>query len=428
MLKFIHAADIHLDSTLKGLDAYDGAPAERIRGATRRALENLVQLALDESAAFVLIAGDLYDGDWCDYGTPLFFLRQMARLCNADIPVFIIRGNHDAANKMTNELKVPPNVTIFDHVRPETKTLAIGSRRVAIHGQSYSRAAIHLDLAAGYPEPLAHHLNIGLLHSCVESNEHERYAPCSVADLVRKGYDYWALGHVHSHQVLNEKPAIVFAGNLQGRHIREAGSKGCVLVSVDEDNAFSLQFRALDVVRWKSITIDVAGTSTRGDVLSRVESELETIRSDDDNGRLIAIRVTIAGESEAHNQLAANPQAWAAEVKNAANTRGRNDLWIEEVKIQSTPPRALVLGEADSSNDPFASIERVLDELRSNDDALRECARADLVELKKRLEPSLSQELDDVEMLREILNEVGPLLRMRVVAPRGETSDVEVSS
>ena len=66
MFKFIHAADIHLDSPLRGLEQYEGVPVQEIRNAARRALSNLVDLALDQKVAFVLIAGDLYDGDWRD--------------------------------------------------------------------------------------------------------------------------------------------------------------------------------------------------------------------------------------------------------------------------------------------------------------------------------------------------------------------------
>ena len=96
MFKFLHAADIHLDSPLRGLDRYEGCPVEEIRGATRRALEGLVRLAVAERVAFVLIAGDVYDGDWPDHGTGLFFARKMAELKDARIPVYLISGNHDA--------------------------------------------------------------------------------------------------------------------------------------------------------------------------------------------------------------------------------------------------------------------------------------------------------------------------------------------
>src|SRR5436190_9561279 len=121
MFKFLHAADIHLDSPPVGLERYDGAPVE-IRQATRRALENLVQLALDEQVAFVLIAGDLYDRDWRDYRTGLFFVNQMARLRQAKIPVFAIAGNHDAANKMTRTLRMQANVMLTTE-EPESRIL-----------------------------------------------------------------------------------------------------------------------------------------------------------------------------------------------------------------------------------------------------------------------------------------------------------------
>jgi DNA repair exonuclease SbcCD nuclease subunit len=122
-MKFIHAADIHLDSPLRGLERYDGAPSDEMRSATRKALENLVRLGIEEQVAFVLIAGDVYDGDWKDYNTGLFFARQMARLREADIKVFLIRGNHDAASQITRELTLPENVYEFPARKAETVLL-----------------------------------------------------------------------------------------------------------------------------------------------------------------------------------------------------------------------------------------------------------------------------------------------------------------
>ncbi len=209
MLTFLHAADIHLDSPLRGLQRYEGAPADEIRQATRRALENLVQLAIDQSVAFVLIAGDLYDGDWKDHCTGLFFVSQMVRLREANIPVIVIAGNHDAMNKMTRTLPLPENVHMLDHKRPETIHLeALG---VAIHGQSFATQAVLEDLSATYPSAVGGQLNIGLLHTCATGREgHAAYAPCTIPGLVAKQYDYWALGHVHGFEVLHR---IVISGN-----------------------------------------------------------------------------------------------------------------------------------------------------------------------------------------------------------------------
>ena len=149
MFRFLHAADIHLDSPQRGLDRYEGAPVAECRGATRRALENLVELALAEKVAFVVIVGDLYDGDWPDYNTGLFFGKQMVRLRDGGIPVFMIRGNHDAANKMTKDLKLVDNVHVLSSQHAETHVL--DDHGVAIHGQSFPTQAVLTNLARSYP-------------------------------------------------------------------------------------------------------------------------------------------------------------------------------------------------------------------------------------------------------------------------------------
>ena len=177
MFKFLHAADIHLDSPMLGLDRYEGAPVAECRGASRRALGNLVRLAVEERVAFVLIVGDLYDGDWPDYNTGLFFCDQMARLRDAGIKVYLIRGNHDAANRMTRDLRPLDNVLVLSDSRPQTVTL--DDFGVALHGQSYPRSAVEENLARTYPAKIGGLVNIGLLHTGVEGREgHARYAPC----------------------------------------------------------------------------------------------------------------------------------------------------------------------------------------------------------------------------------------------------------
>jgi len=248
MLTFLHAADIHLDSPLRGLLPYEGAPPiEEIRGATRQALDNLVNFALEEKVHFVLIAGDLYDGDWQDFNTGLYFANQMRNLGEAGIRVAVIRGNHDAANSMTKTLVMPENVKIFSARKPETWQLE--DLGVAIYGQSYANQDVYENLAIAYPDPMPDMFNIGILHCLISGTEgHLPYAPCTLDDLAAKGYDYWALGHVHKYGVLREQPHIVYAGCTQGRHIREPGNKGCVLVEVEESE-IRTEFVPLNVLR-----------------------------------------------------------------------------------------------------------------------------------------------------------------------------------
>ena len=201
-MKFLHAADVHLDSPLRGLERYDEAPAAEIRGATRRAFENLVELAITEAVGFVLLAGDLYDADWKDYNTGLFFARQMARLQEAGIQVLVIAGNHDAASQITRALRPPPNVHLFSTRAPET--VVLDRLGVAVHGQGFATRAVTDDLTRAYPPARSDLFNIGLLHTSLDGRPgHEPYAPCTLEGLRSRGYQYWALGHVHQQEVVS---------------------------------------------------------------------------------------------------------------------------------------------------------------------------------------------------------------------------------
>ena len=169
MFKFLHAADLHLDSPMHGLGDYDGAPTERLRAAGRAALENLVKLAISERVRFVLLAGDVFDGDWEDYNTGLFFVSQLGRLREQGIPVFLISGNHDAASRMTRGLPYPNNVRTFPADQAQTHLLE--DVRVALHGQSYAQQKELRNLAAGYPAARPGWLNIALLHTALDGRD-----------------------------------------------------------------------------------------------------------------------------------------------------------------------------------------------------------------------------------------------------------------
>jgi len=225
---FLHAADVHLDSPLHGLERYEGAPIDEIRTTTRRAFDNLVDLAINEAVDFVLLAGDLYDGDWKDFNTGLYFVERMGRLRDAGIKVFIIAGNHDAASQITKRLKLPDNVKTFSTRHPER--IILDELDVAIYGQGFANRAVTDDLSQAYENGDPQLFNIGLLHTCLDGKPgHEPYAPCKIDGLRSKGYEYWALGHVHKREIITQDPWIVFPGNTQGRHMRETGNKGCYL-------------------------------------------------------------------------------------------------------------------------------------------------------------------------------------------------------
>ena len=336
LIRFIHAADPHLDSPLQGLEAYEGAPVDVLRGATRRAFENLVNLAIDEPVDFVVIAGDLYDRDWKDYSTGLFFRGQMVRLKAHGIPVYLIAGNHDAASVISKKLSLPDNVRVFSTRTAES--LEVPGLPVVIHGRGFPHRTVPENLAQEYPAAIPGKFNLGLLHTSLTGRPgHDTYAPCSEQDLHDKGYDYWALGHVHQPEVISENPWMVFAGNCQGRHAREAGPRGCRLVTLNDSlEVESVDFRTLDVVRWDRVRVDLGGVEKETEALQRVREALAAA-ADQSEGRLLAVRITLTGASPLHGLLHRDAQRFRAEVQAMAQDFGEAVIWIEQIKMATSP-------------------------------------------------------------------------------------------
>ena len=336
MFCFIHAADPHLDSPLQGLEAHEGAPVALLRAATRRAFENLIQLAIDEHIDFLLIAGDVYDGDWKDYSTGLFFRAQMVRLRESGIPVYLIAGNHDAASVISKKLSLPENVHVFSTRTPESKEVA--GHPVVIHGRGFPNRAVPENLAKEYPPAASGKFNLGLLHTSLTGKPgHDTYAPCSEADLREKGYGYWALGHIHQPEVISEDPWIVFAGNCQGRHIKETGPRGCRLVTVNDSlQVESAEWHDLDVLRWQELNVDLTGSDQEKEALHRVSAAMENAVAEAE-GRLVAARIILTGTTSLHGSLHRDEQRWRAELLAKAQDQGADAVWIERIKIATTP-------------------------------------------------------------------------------------------
>ena len=375
-MRFIHTADLHIDSPLRGLSRYEGAPLQRLRGATRRALERLVDLAVDEQVDFVLIAGDLYDRDWQDFHTGLFVREQMVRLGRANIRVFIVQGNHDARGVITRQIPWPDNVKVFSSRTAET--VHLGDLGVAIHGHSFPDREVPENLALGYPAALPGCFNIGMLHTSLTGmNGHDTYAPTTLPDLKSRGYDYWALGHVHTRQIVCDVPRVVFPGNLQGRHAGETGVKGCELVTVD-GAVLDARFVPLDVVRWHQITLDLQPLQALDELPRQVTQALQ--RAAADAGDVLhAVRVLLTGETLLHALEARQPGTLAAAVQAAAQDVAGAEVWIEQVRLDLRSPvdRAL-LGQG---SDALGELVRWVDVLSGDGPALGQFCRAALADV-----------------------------------------------
>ena len=336
MFRFIHAADPHLDSPLRGLEAHEGAPVALLRGATRKAFENLVNLAIDEAVNFVVIAGDLYDGDWKDYSTGLFFRGQMVRLEAKKIPVYLIAGNHDAASVISKKLTLPENVHVFSTRTAET--MEVPGLAAVIHGRGCPHRAVPENLAVDYPAAVPGKFNLGLLHTSLTGRpDHDTYAPCSEQDLRNKGYAYWALGHIHQPEVISEDPWIVFAGNCQGRHARETGPRGCRLVTVkDSLEVASAEWRDLDVVRWQAVEVPLAGVENEAGAIKGIREALAGAVAAAE-GRLLATRIHLTGATALHGSLHRDAQHWRAQVQALAQDFGEDLVWVERLRVGTRP-------------------------------------------------------------------------------------------
>jgi DNA repair exonuclease SbcCD nuclease subunit len=366
--RILHAADIHLDSPLRNLQTYDQAPLEQIRGASRRALENLVRLAINEDVDLVVIAGDLYDGDWKDQNTGLFFVGQAAKLTRAGIPLVVIRGNHDAENVMTSTLPLPKNpdgsAIMMDADKVDCRTFE--SLGVSVHGRSFRSKAELEDLSKSYPRPHSGMFNLGLLHTSLTGAEgHDTYSPCKPVDLTAKQYDYWALGHIHvrGEHGLPDGAPIVFSGNIQGRHIRESGAKGCYILDINSRNKCECKFHPLDVVRWESFEINASTVEHVDDIIDAYENWLATTMESIDD-RLLVSRVSIVGASDLHNQLHQQRHRLEAALRATSISHGAGQAWMEKFRLRtSTPTHAADVGDMDG---PLASVAKIVDELRAS--------------------------------------------------------------
>lgn len=384
--RFIHTGDIHLDSPLKGLAGQEGTAADRIRTATRSAFCNLIDYAIEEEVSFVIIAGDLYDGDWRDYRTGLFFVGQMGRLAKAGIPVFLLYGNHDADNQITKRLTLPDNVRVFSHKKPQT--FEINELQVAFHGQSFQQRDITNNLVPAYPDPIAGMFNIGVLHTGLGGmGGHLNYAPCSLDDLVNKGYDYWALAHVHQAVVLNQNPHVVFCGNLQGRHIRETGPKSACLVTVEDGQVADISSVEADVVRWTHIAVPLDGSGIPADLIGRIGRAIERMVKDVSAGRLVACRIELTGRTALNDYILASREQLVAEARAAALALGEEAAWVESLVVSTEPLTA----NSSVAPDDFAAI---ISEAEQNTE-LHAQLKAMTVELLGKLPHEIRLELED---------------------------------
>jgi len=422
--RFLHAADIHLDSPLLGLAQFEESAAEILQTAARDAFDAMIEYAIEESVDFVIIAGDLYDDDWKDYKTGRFFVERMGRLRKAGIPAYILYGNHDAANKMTRSLRLPDNVHEFESKAPSS--FAIEELGVTLHGRSFPEQHVHYDLVPDYPSPEKGHFNIGVLHTALEgSSVHANYAPVAVEALRNKGYQYWALGHVHEHKIVASEPHVVFPGNLQGRHARETGPKGACLVSVEDGGVSLVEHVPFDVARWAWLTVDVSEVERFTEVVDAATEAVQAAIEREADGRLLACRVELTGSTSLDAEIRSRSTELREELIASMLSAGEIEGWVEKVKINTEAPPAF--GNDAEGGDALAELMEGLPEALE-DPRFTEALRDTLTSFRTQLGNEVIEGSDDPALaaamkgdIESLIEAIRPDLMGRLTGKAGRT-------
>jgi DNA repair protein SbcD/Mre11 len=302
-LRFIHTADLHLDSPFRGLAETSPSLRDTLQSATLGALDRVVDHTIKSKADFLIIAGDLYDSKDRSLRALVSFRKQMERLAERHVPVFIVHGNHDPLNGWGSGFQLPPNVITFGG-NTDTEPVIRRGREVAhITGVSYTRERVTDNLSSTFKASDTAAYSIAVLHANVgHQSGHADYAPATVSDLAAAGFNYWALGHVHARSVLAQEPAmIVYPGNTQGRNVRETGARGCFQVDVDTQGRATLEFVETCVARWVHVEISIRECSTMDQLIDCMLDKGREVDAAFEGPTVV--RCTLRGNGPLHRDL-----------------------------------------------------------------------------------------------------------------------------
>ena len=407
--RFVHTADLHLGSRVMSPPGVDQETLTDLADATYGAWKDIVNLCIEEEVDFLLVAGDVYDSADQNIRAQLQFQQGLRRLGENGITAYIVRGNHDPDNAWSKSITMPDNAFIFSSKEPETiiHNDQDGRPLAAIIGMSFATASISDNLAAQFPQreeewPYA----IGVLHCSVGGAQgHEPYAPCTIQDLRRCDYDYWALGHIHQPTVLDEDSHIIYSGNPQGRDMGETGERGCHLVTVGADGTTDVEVVRTSKYLWNEIEIDVSGSADFGVLEETIRRELILIS--EDRGAPIIGRLILTGATILHHELVAKGGIAALEERLTEDPPvGQYPIYPERVICQTVP--VIDREAALARDDILGEICRQSDAAISNEDE-RSRLREEISSLYQSYVRGYTNEPDDEEF-NAIIREAEALL------------------
>ena len=379
--RFIHTADLHLDSPLRSLALRDPALAEQIKCASRITLQRIVDLSIAEKVDALLIAGDLYDGDQKSMHTAATLSAEMRRLEEAAIPVFMIRGNHDAQSPMTAQLMLPENVHVFGH---KGDSVHLSDHSVAIHGVSFQHKHAPHSLLPRLATPTAGCINIGLLHTSLAGSGADNYAPCSLQEVIDHGYDYWALGHVHKRRIYATRPAIVMPGIPQGRDMGEAGACSISLVTIYPGKPADIIEHTVGPAQFERIRVDVTGVELWSHLADQIELQLHEVRAQVTSDHVVA-RLHLVGKTPLSYRIIRDHDVLLETARDLA--RGLEQVWIEQLTLDTASSSDAQVSGVEQTDDAIPELEKIItDEILGSADMLA-IAERELQQLLQKMPP-----------------------------------------
>lgn len=367
--RFVHAADLHLDTPFEGLTTTDPALKQRLTDASLDVLDGLVELAIRERVLFVALAGDVYDGAERGLRAQVRLLDATRRLDAAGIWTFIAHGNHDpVATGWTAIRAWPERVHLFAADRASTvELIAADGTRVTVTGTSYPTREVREGLHVRFPRPVQPGFHVAVLHANVGGSvEHGAYSPCSVEDLVARGYDAWLLGHVHTRSVLRDSnPFIAYPGNTQGRSFKpsERGPKGVSCVEVEHGRVIP-RFVPLAKVVFEECAVDVSGCVDLAAVLDAVSGAAPT---DPESKALVVTRARLTGRTHVYSEL--SRENARSEILQTLRDRSAGRVWTDLLLEVGAPLDREALRLTDTL---AGELIREIDRLRGDPSVLRE--------------------------------------------------------
>jgi exonuclease SbcD len=340
-VKFIHTADLHLDTPFKGLTGWNSDLASRLKDATFKSFQRIITLCITEQVDFLVIAGDIFDSENRSLAAQLKFFTELQKLATNRIAAYIVCGNHDPLSYWLNTLRLPDTIHRFDSGKVGIKSHKKGGKVIAdIHGISFQNSTVTDNLAQKFnPGKEAAPISIALLHGTIGScGPHETYAPFKLNDILEKSYDYWALGHIHKQQIIRTAhPAIVYPGNPQGRDFGETGAKGCYLIEIESGHEPEMVFIPTQMTRFEEITIPLSNADRLDTIADKIRNSLNTVENYSEQSNYI-LRLILTGRTALHLQL---KKAGEIEQLIALFNEGQLDneyfSWIDQIVLKTHP-------------------------------------------------------------------------------------------